>query len=255
MGQLEKYGLYVLCLVIFLILGVTIWGGGDLPQNLNRGKAPTNSDLLARTASNAPLGKTGQAEVVLAPDIEALLRPADRPKSEPKKDEPKKGEAKPVEASGGKNSGTGGEAGKPVAPKPETALPPPTEVARKTHKIQSGDSFESISKQHFGSAALLNEIARLNSRLVPTKLKPGTEVLLPTAAEALVILERGKARPASQPLAAATGTYRVVRGDTLEGIAIHQLGSRTRVADLQELNPGITPTLLKAGSVLKLPKK
>ena len=27
MGQLEKYGLYVLCLVIFLILAVTIWPG------------------------------------------------------------------------------------------------------------------------------------------------------------------------------------------------------------------------------------
>ena len=27
MGQLERYGLYVLCLVIFLILGVAIWGG------------------------------------------------------------------------------------------------------------------------------------------------------------------------------------------------------------------------------------
>ena len=26
MGQLEKYGLYVMCLVIFLILGVTLWG-------------------------------------------------------------------------------------------------------------------------------------------------------------------------------------------------------------------------------------
>ena len=26
MGQLERYGLYVLCLVIFLILGIAIWG-------------------------------------------------------------------------------------------------------------------------------------------------------------------------------------------------------------------------------------
>src|SRR5262245_54283598 len=36
MGQLEKYGLYVLCLVIFLILGVTIWGGGEVPANPGR---------------------------------------------------------------------------------------------------------------------------------------------------------------------------------------------------------------------------
>ena len=37
MGQLEKYGLYVLCLVIFLILGVTIWGdpAGQPPGQRN----------------------------------------------------------------------------------------------------------------------------------------------------------------------------------------------------------------------------
>ena len=32
MGQLEKYGLYVLCLVIFLILGVAMWG--DPPSDV-----------------------------------------------------------------------------------------------------------------------------------------------------------------------------------------------------------------------------
>ena len=35
MGQLERYGLYVLCLVIFLILGVAIWGSD--PQELRSG--------------------------------------------------------------------------------------------------------------------------------------------------------------------------------------------------------------------------
>ena len=36
MGQLERYGLYVLCLVIFLILGVAIWGSD--PQELNHNR-------------------------------------------------------------------------------------------------------------------------------------------------------------------------------------------------------------------------
>ncbi len=47
MGQLEKYGLYVLCLLIFLILGVTLWGWTNVvllhfswPQH--RQPAPTN---------------------------------------------------------------------------------------------------------------------------------------------------------------------------------------------------------------------
>src|SRR5262249_18440166 len=44
MGQLEKYGLYVLCLVIFLILGVAIWGGDPATptggKELNKGSGP-----------------------------------------------------------------------------------------------------------------------------------------------------------------------------------------------------------------------
>jgi len=266
MGQLEKYGLYVLCLVIFLILGVSIWGGGDLPPQNRRGNSPANSELKAGTQ---PAG-TGKAEApaVGLGELADLLRPADRPKVEPKGD-PKKGDPKssggsPVNASvtkGGENPGDKaapptGEVAKPVAPV--------ADVARKTHKVQSGDTFESISKLHFGSSALRAEIGKLNARLEPTKLKLGQEVLLPTAAEAQVILERSKSKPATPaatapatatspaPVAAA-GTYRIVKGDTLEGIALRELGSRSRVAELQEANPGVT--VLKIGSVIKLPKK
>ena len=32
MGQLEKYGLYVMCLVIFLILGVSLWDVREAPS-------------------------------------------------------------------------------------------------------------------------------------------------------------------------------------------------------------------------------
>ncbi len=50
MGQLERYGLYVLCLVIFLILGIAIWGdnsGAVVPQG-------TESQSLAVTSNVGP---------------------------------------------------------------------------------------------------------------------------------------------------------------------------------------------------------
>ena len=250
MGQLEKYGLYVLCLVIFLILGVSIWGGGDLPQNGRRGSAPPNgagSELKARVPSPDPAkNTTAQTDLGLG-ELEALLRPAERGKNVPRK-----AESGPVDASAGKGPGNAA----PVVAAPvrhETPPAPPAEVARKTHTVKSGDSFDSISKQHFGSASLRAEIGRLNSKLEPTRLKVGQEVLLPTAAEAQQILDRGKSKPASQPLAAAAGTYRIVKGDTLEGIAIRELGSRSRLTELQDANPGVT--LLKIDAVIKLPKK
>jgi len=256
MGQLEKYGLYVLCLVIFLILGVSIWGGGDLPAN-RRGSA-SNSELKAGTPSGT-LGKAETPAVGLG-ELADLLRPVDRsrnepkvdPKTEPRKSDGKTGSGSAVDASATKGAEVAppvGEVAKPVAPSPD--------VARKTHKVQSGDTFESISKLHFGSPALRAEIGKLNARLEPTKLKLGQEVLLPTAAEAQAILERSKTRPAGTAApasaTAAAGTYRIVKGDTLEGIALRELGSRSRVAELQEANPGVT--VLKIGSVIKLPKK
>jgi LysM repeat protein len=250
MGQLEKYGLYVLCLVIFLILGVSIWGGGDLPQQRRSG-SPSNSELKAGTSPSAarPVAKS---DVGLG-ELEALLRPEERPKSEPKS-EPKKNDAKAVDASAGKGAEKGGDkvaGGGSPAPAPP---PAPAAEARQTHKVQSGDTFESISKLHFGTPALRAEIGRLNSRLEPTKLKLGQDVLLPTAAEAKAILERAKPKPTPEVAAAAApGTYRIKKGDTLEGIALRELGSRSRVADLQAANPGVT--VLKIDTVIKLPKK
>ena len=44
MGQLEKYGLYVMCLVIFLILGVTLWGE---PANANKTRAKKEAAMHA----------------------------------------------------------------------------------------------------------------------------------------------------------------------------------------------------------------
>ena len=53
MGQLEKYGLYVLCLVICLILGVAIWGGDP-------GSATIDRAQLERTAAEANARRTAQ---------------------------------------------------------------------------------------------------------------------------------------------------------------------------------------------------
>ena len=246
MGQLEKYGLYVLCLVIFLILGVSIWGGGELPPQRRGG--PANTELKAGTAA---ANRSAAKPTASLAEFEDLLRPAERPKNEPKA-EPKKPEVKAADASAGKGGETtaaNGATGDLAAP---AAAPAPAPETRRTHKVQSGDTFESISKLHFGTPALRAEIGRLNSRLEPTKLKLGHEVLLPTPAEAKAILERGRKQPAGET-PASPGTYRIKKGDTLEGIALRELGSRSRVAELQALNPGVT--VLRIDSVIKLPRK
>ena len=56
MGQLEKYGLYVLVVVIVLILGVAIWGDGrtepdDVLLAGGDGVAPVAQGLAGRAKS------------------------------------------------------------------------------------------------------------------------------------------------------------------------------------------------------------
>ncbi len=264
MGQLEKYGLYVLCLVIFLILGVTIWGGGDLPPP---GKRVTQAPISAVNPGTAALPRNN--DPLGAPNgLEALLRPADRSANEPKNGEPKKGEQKAVDAKAdkgatGKNGGEVREAVATPAGGPEKpGAAPPT---RPTYKVRPGDTFDGIAKERLGGAAASKVIARLNPRVEPGKLKPGQELLLPTAAELAAAngVRAGANAPAvatptkpkEEKALSATGTYTVGKGDTFERIASVELGSKKRVTELLELNPTVDPTKLKAGQKIKLPKK
>ena len=63
---------------------------------------------------------------------------------------------------------------------------------------------------------------------------------------------KAKAKTAST---ASSTTYTVAKGDTFEGIAVRQLGSKKRLDELLELNPSVRPTGLKVGQKIQLPKK
>lgn len=267
MGQLEKYGLYVLCLVIFLILGVTIWGGGDLQPQDRRPPAGAGAELNA----NGPGGSGNKsAKPAATGTMGALLDPtrsAKEPKNDPKPvPAPVAGNGEPTKQAGGKP------ADQPVDPV-VTPPQPIAETVRPTHKVAAGDTFESIAKK-LGSAALRTELQRLNPRIEPTRMRQGVELQLPTKAEVEQFLARGAAPrkvPVSGPDAAAKDatankgapkvagasatTYTVAKGDTFEGIAVRQLGSKKRLDELLELNPNVRPTGLKVGQTIHLPKK
>lgn len=266
MGQLEKYGLYVLCLVIFLILGVTIWGGGDLPQSGRRPAPTPPSELHAGGSSaNGPSGSQNIQSGDLLAGIEELT--GGGKKADDKKGDTKTGDAvQPVAAGGNKGNPTEASNGGSAA---KEGVPPPVSEAdakRGTHKVAAGDTFEGIAKAAFGSAALRSEIARLNPKVEPTRMKVGQELVLPSKAEAAAILgkavgetkvaadKRGGVTPVVAPIA-GNSTYTVVKGDTFEGIAIRQLGSRGRLDDLRQANPGIDPVRIKVGQKIQLPKK
>lgn len=262
MGQLEKYGLYVLCLVIFLILGVAIWGGGDVPPQGARRQAQGGDVTPLRGGGEVG---SGNENVVHASSVADLL------------------------GLGG-NRGAGGQDGPKGAQQPKVApaeqpqpdpkadnpVPAPGPVAsnvRPTHKVVSGDTFESIAKG-LGSAALVADIKKLNPKVEPSKMAVGTELILPSPAE--VEARRGGGRlgggsagggSASPVNASATKgdaanhqasgkrTHVIVKGDTLERIARKELGDFRRVDELRKLNPGVDDRNLKVGRALILPAK
>lgn len=251
MGQLEKYGLYVLCLLIFLILGVTLWGSGEIGAKEKKARLDSN-DLNATAGAKgskaAQLAKSGPAKsgpaesgperVGQKPDFRALLKPNDAPRKAPEKkpDTPKPG------------VGGGTVTTEPIVTPPVT--PPAT---RQTHEIVRGDSFERVALQRLGDRRLFVEIARLNPNVDPRKMLPGQKLQLPTGEEVERFLSKrgGTARPA----VVAGTAYVITKGDTFDGIARRLLGASKRAKEIQQLNPGVDPTNLKIGSTIRLPKK
>ncbi len=261
MGQLEKYGLYVLCLVIFLILGVTIWGPGpDLPAKRVVADAGVNGPGL--NSLSATLGPSEVKNGTPTGSLRELLGGDDKPAKKPVTPSPTGSSTdQPPEANGGPQENT------PPAKVPDQPghTDEPAKGDRPTHKVRAGDNFERIAREELGNPALQTLIVQLNPRIDPRKLQIGQSVLLPTAAEI------AQAKPAVAPAAdkrsdkatpqaaiaanLATRNYKVASGDTLEGIARRELGSIRRVDEVKELNPTVNPRNLRIGQQILLPKK
>lgn len=249
MGQLEKYGLYVLCLVIFLILGVTIWGSGDVPVH----KTPS-------VAIHAPSGSTpggagttpGNANVPgggATRGLEAMFGPAEGGAEQGQNDPPRnqnpqaqaQPQAQPQQGAGTAPANGGGAA----APAPKKVI----------YKVQDGDTLDGIARAKLGKASLWPEIQKLNPDVKPDRLKPGQELVLPSS-EALAAKTRKPALDQPLPIAAdGTRMYLVKKGDNFERIAQNELGSARRTKEVLELNPDVEPTRLRLGMSIKLPKK
>ncbi len=270
MGQLEKYGLYVLCLVIFLILGVTLWGGGDTasPARKQEAQTPIRAPNPVTPPPTTPVPSPAVEPKVV--DITGLLQPEARG-NEPKKnapvaDAPKAGDA-------------------PKGPAGETTKEPVGEAKATTYKVQTGDTFESIARSKLGDPKRQTEIARLNPTVKANRMRVGQELVLPgakpadratepaidasakksaTPKEASAKAKAAESKTAesktaeskeSSKDAGAERSYVVGKGDTFGRIAQTQLGSSKRIDEIRELNPNVDPTRLRVGQRIKLPKK
>jgi len=246
MGQLERYGLYVLCLVIFLILGVAIWGSD--PQELRSGytlatvgsesevKTPDSyrSDVTTYAKAQAKKATTKheaarQAMFEPAPVVDPVVDPVVAPVMVP---------ADPV-----------------VVPAPivetKKADKPVVIVAAKYHTIAEGDNFSSLARHYLKDKNLYHRIAAANPKLNPRILKPGTRIVIPARTE-----PAAGARSSSSVVAGKT--YKVMKGDSPWRIAEKYVGAGKANAYSQriiKLNGITNLKQLTPGDIIKLPSR
>lgn len=227
MGQLERYGLYVLCLVIFLILGVAIWGGDPAQA----GPVVESATLTEPAPTTLDAGTTGDEFFERAAPVQVV--------------QPELG----LETVAAGNP-------EPDAPRIDKPTPPvagPKESEDRTatgyreYKIKDGDSFERIARRELGSPRHVQAIRELNPGIEEKKMPLGKVLRLP------VVAVNGKAKTNS---AGASGeTYTVLDGDNPWTIS-YKLFKTSKYADeIMALNGIRDPKKIKVGSILKLPAR
>jgi len=273
MGQLEKYGLYVLCLVIFLILGVAIWGGDAVPAYASTNLPGTSvseprSNPVVAAQRPLDVGDDGFGD---------LFAPAQLPKSEPQpvvtnlqpQGQPQsQGQATPLPVVAPKEQ---------PAPTPAPA-PAPSDRERSKYKVKASDTLTTIATKQLGDVRLVKEIERLNPKVNASKMPVGTELVLPSRAEvaqwkqardskvvaeatakkAEVAKTDGKvvARTIETPKnPLGTRLYKVRPKDTLEGIARKLYGTPRRVDEIRQLNPKLDPGKLPVNAEILVPER
>lgn len=263
MGQLEKYGLYVLCLVIFLILGVAIWGGdpagaqGLRQQVVNNQRGGNQQGGVGlRTAQIKPLDQI-MHQVDLDDGLQPSLRdgaargaagnPNGGPRSSDQFNNGDLGSNRYVDGSERDNN-TGSGNGAPVDRNDANmdSRPAGTSGSRETYKIREGDSFARIAQRKFGNERLYLLIGKLNPKVDPSKLSIDQEIVLPSKDDVAGFLKKS---------AKASGAriYTVRKGDSLWNIASRELKDGSRYLEILKLNPGLKADELSPDQVIKLP--
>jgi nucleoid-associated protein YgaU len=136
------------------------------------------------------------------------------------------------------------------------------------HVVKSGDSFWTISRQHYGAGRYFNALAAYNQARIPNPqtIRPGMKVMVPDAAvlqQRYPQLTGGTYSPGQTDQSAPSGLfiergqpmYRVGKGDTLTDIAHQHLGRASRWIQIYGMNQGqlTNGASLKTGMVLRLP--
>lgn len=253
MGQLERYGLYVLCIVIFLILGVAIWGGDAVVA------APGVPHSQLQQPARAAIAK--EAPVVIGP-LESTLA------VQTKEDEPEKRPS----ASGGAQP----EQGQPGPDKTPPAEARPAAREPIAYVVKKNDNLFTLAEQQCKAkprdqAACVERIRELNPGIQPERLGLGITLLLPPAPfdpawrpgakTASGTARTEPAAPGTDPRPPARSARKelpavhvVQHGETVSNIAQAYYGSTRHAGRILTFNKIEDERRIREGTKLTIPK-
>lgn len=124
-------------------------------------------------------------------------------------------------------------------------------VEGNVHVVVAGETLGDISKKHYGTTTKWKEIVKANPGVDPEGLKVGQKLKLPEIANTTP----APTAPGAPAGEGSADDYTVKAGDTLESIALSQLGSKTAWKKIVDANPGLDARKLRIGQKLRIPGK
>ncbi len=224
--------------------------------------ADTTAGAAAGTEAPAEPDESARAELI-TPGYQERLAPADETaEADVTASEPPSAageEALPAPAQARLPDVTGLTPAAPAATAEETT---PAAGAQRTYVVKKGDTYWRIAQREYGDGALCRLIQDANPNVQPTRLRPGTTIVLPPrpTRAAGVAVGAGEATAAAGTLATdpATGKryYVIKSGDQgFWTVAKVAYGSSAYFALIAAANPDLDPRRLKPGDRVWVPEK
>lgn len=250
MGQLERYGLYVLCVVIVLILGVAIWGGGaplnagEKNPELNRPLVSNEAVVPPSTAVRPATSEPGAANRGVAPE-EAFFASVTNPA--------------PTSASLSVDAELLGiesvESARRTSAKPKSGRKSKSSEAKadelralRTYTVKKGDTMEKVARRVLGSIRHVSTIKKLNPSVDPRRMRPGEVLKLPWV--------EGESKGSGPNMLAKKSEWRdytVKTGDSAYAISIAMYGTAKHAKAILEANDITDAKKIRPKTVIKIP--
>lgn len=124
----------------------------------------------------------------------------------------------------------------------------------RVYTTRQGDTLQRISRRFYGTTRHWRAISRANGyALDPNRLGPGREILIPVDPENVQGAPADGAGDEEREPEQEWTEYVVSRGDTLSEIAKALYGRASDWRRIASANPGVDPSRLRVGTVLRIP--